>query len=100
MAYVTCEKAFNQGNMQALFNLGNLHRQSSHHSAAVQCYDAVLALNSQHWRSLLNKAVALTGVHEDRAAQLALKQAYEISGTVHEHDHGPDAGCQVTHQAM
>ena len=66
--------------LQALFNLGNLHRQSNECKSAVQCYDSVLALNSQHWRSMLNKAVALMGLHEDRAAQLALKQAYTMSG--------------------
>ena len=57
-------------------DLGNLHRQSSEYQAAIQCYDSVLALDSQHWRSMLNKAVALMGLHEDRAAQLALKQAF------------------------
>ncbi|DBA76151.1 TPA: hypothetical protein ACH3X1_009885 [Trebouxia sp. C0004] len=70
----------NPTHVEALFNLGNLHRQSNACKSAVQCYDAVLALNSQHWRSTLNKAVALMGLHEDRAAQLALKQAYNMSG--------------------
>ncbi|DBA76173.1 TPA: hypothetical protein ACH3X1_009904 [Trebouxia sp. C0004] len=70
----------NPTHVEALFNLGNLHRQSNECKSAVQCYDAVLALNSQHWRSTLNKAVALMGLHEDRAAQLALKQAYNMSG--------------------
>ncbi|KAL0035288.1 hypothetical protein WJX79_010558 [Trebouxia sp. C0005] len=70
----------NPKHVEALFNLGNLHRQSNECKSAVQCYDSVLALNSQHWRSMLNKAVALMGLHEDRAAQLALKQAYTLSG--------------------
>ncbi|KAL0055211.1 hypothetical protein WJX82_008864 [Trebouxia sp. C0006] len=70
----------NPKHVEALFNLGNLHRQSNECKSAVQCYDSVLALNSQHWRSMLNKAVALMGLHEDRAAQLALKQAYTVSG--------------------
>ena len=66
--------------LQALFNLGNLHRQSNEYKAAVQSYDAVLALDSQHWRSMLNKAVALMGLHEEEAAVSALKLAYTTSG--------------------
>lgn len=68
--------------LQALFNLGNLHRQSSEYRAAVQSYDAVLALDSRHWRSMLNKAVALMGLHEDEAAVSALKLAYTTSGKI------------------
>ena len=48
----------------------------------MQSYDSVLRLNDKHWRSMLNKAVALIGLHQDRAAQLSLKQAYQISGAV------------------
>lgn len=66
--------------VQALFNLGNLHRQCGEYQAALQSYDSVLRLNDKHWRSMLNKAVALIGLHQDRAAQLALKQAYQVSG--------------------
>ena len=68
--------------LQALFNLGNLHRQCGEYQAALQSYDSVLGLNNKHWRSMLNKAVALVGLHQDRAAQLSLKQAYQISGAV------------------
>ena len=66
--------------MQAIFNLGNLHRQCGDYGDALQSYDAVLVLDDKHWRSMLNRAIALVGLHEDRAAQLALKQAYQISG--------------------
>ena len=68
--------------LQALFNLGNLHCQGGEYQAAVQCYDSVLRLDDQHWRSMLNKAVALIGLHQDRAAQLSLKQAYQVSGAI------------------
>lgn len=68
--------------LQALFNLGNLHRQRGEFQAALRSYDSVLRLNDKHWRSMLNKAVALIGLHQDRAAQLSLKQAYQISGAV------------------
>ena len=68
--------------LQALFNLGNLHRQGGEFQAALRSYDSVLRLNDKHWRSMLNKAVALIGLHQDRAAQLSLKQAYQISGAV------------------
>lgn len=71
-----------EGTLQAMFNLGNLHRQGGEYQAAVQSYDSVLRLDDQHWRSMLNKAVALIGLHQDRAAQLSLKQAYQVSGAI------------------
>ena len=66
--------------LQALFNMGNLHRQCTEFEDAVRCYDAVLAIDPQHWRSLLNKAVALIGLHRNDEAQTALKQAFKLSG--------------------
>ena len=36
--------------------------------------------SSPHWRSLLNKAVALIGLHCPEEAQLALKTAFRLSG--------------------
>ncbi|KAL3158041.1 hypothetical protein ABBQ32_011650 [Trebouxia sp. C0010 RCD-2024] len=70
----------NPQHVEALFNLGNLHRQCGEYQAGLQFYDSVLRLDDKHWRSMLNKAVALIGLHQDRAAQLALKQAYQVSG--------------------
>ena len=66
--------------LQALRNLGNLHKQCSEFVEAVRCYDVVLQLNSHDWRSLLSKAVALTGLNQQKAAQVALQQAYQHSG--------------------
>ena len=60
--------------------MGNLHRQCIEFEDAVRCYDAVLAIDPQHWRSLLNKAVALIGLHRNDEAQTALKQAFKLSG--------------------
>lgn len=65
-----------------MFNLGNLYRQCGEYQSAVQSYDAVIQLDDKHWRSMLNKAVALVALHEDRDAKLALKQAYQVSGEV------------------
>lgn len=70
----------NPQHVEAMFNLGNLHRQCGEYQAALKCYYSVLKLNDKHWRSMLNKAVALIGLHQDRAAQLSLKQAYQVSG--------------------
>lgn len=66
--------------MQALKNLGNLHRQSGDFAQAAECYDTVLRLDVQDWRSLLGKAVALTGLDQQQAAQVAVQQAYQLSG--------------------
>ena len=66
--------------LQALRNLGNLHKQCSEFEEAVECYNAVLQLNQHDWRSLLSKAVALTGLNQQKAAQVSLQQAYQHSG--------------------
>lgn len=66
--------------LQALGNLGNVHKQCSEFAEAVKCYDAVLQLNPHDWRSLLSKAVALMGLKQQHAAQTALQQAYQHSG--------------------
>ena len=67
--------------MQAHANLGNLLRQSGAFAQAVDCYDTVLQLNQQDWRCMLGKAVALTGLNQQKAAQMAMQQAYQLSGT-------------------
>jgi tetratricopeptide (TPR) repeat protein len=65
---------------QALYNLGNLDRQAGDYGAAIAAYDAVLAADAGHWRSLLNKAVALVGLGRRSDAQAALKRAFALSG--------------------
>ena len=67
---------------QALFNMGNLQRQCADFEEAINCYDAVLAIDAMHWRSLLNKAVALIGLHRSEEAQAALRQAFKLSGVL------------------
>ena len=66
--------------LQALFNKGNLHRQCSEHADAVSCYEHVLMLDNNHWRSMLNKAVAELGLGRRDAARQSLKEAYRLSG--------------------
>ncbi|KAK9853354.1 hypothetical protein WJX84_002688 [Apatococcus fuscideae] len=69
--------------LEALFNKGNLHRQCSDFEDAVMCYEHVLRLDNNHWRSLLNKAVAEIGLGRQDAAQRSLKAAYRLSGQGH-----------------
>ena len=66
--------------LQALFNKGNLHRQCNEFEDAVVCYENVLRLDSGHWRSLLNKAVAEIGLGRHDVAKQSLKSAYKLSG--------------------
>lgn len=66
--------------LQALFNKGNLHRQCNEFADAVECYENVLQLDSSHWRSLLNKAVAEIGLGRQDAARHSLQAAYKLSG--------------------
>lgn len=61
--------------------MGNLHRQCGEFEEAITCYDSALRLDSRHWRSLLNKSVALIGLQKADDASESLKQAYALSGT-------------------
>ena len=60
--------------------MGNLERQYGRYEAALGYYNAVLAVQPQHWRSLLNSAVALIGLRRSDEAQDALKRAIRLSG--------------------
>lgn len=67
--------------MQALFNLGNLQRQCGDFESAIANYETVLELAPDHWRGLLNYAVALNGVGREADAKAALRRAFHLSGT-------------------
>lgn len=68
------------GHVEAHYNLGNVLQYRRHDlPAAVVHYDAVLAGVPDHWRSLLNKSVALArlgGLSKKREAAECLRRAY------------------------
>ena len=66
--------------LQALFNLGNLQRQCGDFESAIAKYETVLELAPDHWRGLLNYAVALNGVGREADAKAALRRAFQLSG--------------------
>lgn len=66
--------------MQANFNLGNVYRQTGIYEAAEFCYRAVLTSVPNHWRALLNLAVALAGMERTAEAQKCLRKAFKASG--------------------
>jgi len=41
----------------------------------------VLVVDPQHWKSLLNKSVALIGLERHAEAQVALQRTYKLAGT-------------------
>ncbi|KAF9589628.1 hypothetical protein IFM89_026630 [Coptis chinensis] len=49
-------------------------------------YTRVLAVLPNHWRALLNKAVALLGANEVKGAKKALKEAFKLTNRVELHD--------------
>ena len=45
--------------LEALFNLGNLHRQLDEFTEAKACYSKVLQHSSDHWKAHLNLGIVL-----------------------------------------
>jgi tetratricopeptide (TPR) repeat protein len=68
--------------LQANFNLGNVFRQEGNFEAAEFCYKRLLKATPNHWRALLNMAVALTGLQRTSEAQKYLRKAFKASGRV------------------
>lgn len=66
--------------MQAHFNLGNYYRQTAKFEAAEFCYKAVVDAVPEHWRGLLNLAVAQVGLKKTSEAQKNLRRAFKASG--------------------
>ena len=66
--------------MQAHFNLGNYYRQTAKFEAAEFCYKAVVDAVPEHWRGLLNLAVAQVGLKKMSEAQKNLRRAFKASG--------------------
>ena len=66
--------------MQAHFNLGNYYRQTAKFEAAEFCYKAVVDVVPDHWRGLLNLAVAQVGLKRTSEAQKNLRRAFKASG--------------------
>ena len=66
--------------MQAHFNLGNYYRQTAKFEAAEFCYKAVVGVVPDHWRGLLNLAVAQVGLKRTSEAQKNLRRAFKASG--------------------
>lgn len=65
---------------QAHFNLGNYYRQTAKFEAAEFCYRAVVDAVPEHWRGLLNLAVAQVGLKKTAEAQRNLRRAFKASG--------------------
>ena len=68
------------GCLQAHFNLGNYYRQTAKFEAAEFCYKAVVDVVPDHWRGLLNLAVAQVGLKRTSEAQRNLRRAFKASG--------------------
>ena len=66
--------------LQAHFNLGNYYRQTAKFEAAEFCYKAVVDVVPDHWRGLLNLAVAQGGLKKTSEAQRNLRRAFKASG--------------------
>ncbi len=76
---------------QANFNLGNVYRQTGIYEAAEFCYRAVLKSVPNHWRALLNLAVALAGMERTAEAQKCLRKAFKASGMGSDQQNGSSA---------
>ena len=68
--------------VQAHFNLGNYYRQTAKFEAAEFCYKAVIDAVPDHWRGLLNLAVAQVGLKKTSEAQKNLRHAFKASGVL------------------
>ena len=66
---------------QALYNMGNLLHGMGQWSAAVACYDRLLAATSPgHWRACLFKASALIRLEDPHEALATLLAAADLPG--------------------
>ena len=60
--------------------MGNYYRQTAKFEAAEFCYKAVIDTVPDHWRGLLNLAVAQVGLKKTSEAQKNLRRAFKASG--------------------